>query len=212
MFDMTMENSLDPQQDPTTEQPQTQNPPSSLPPYPQMIMEAIEESNDGCNKTAIAKHIESTQHDLPPSHATLLNYHLNQMKQSGQIVIVKNNYMKPDPNAPPKRGRGRPPKAKPLVDSSQVAIPAPSVSPPRPRGRPPKSKESPSEAPPSSSIQAKPKEPSVSGRPRGRPPKKQKTDSETVKADAAPTVQPNGERRGRGRPPKVKPAMVPVGC
>uniref|UniRef100_A0A1J3J6L0 HMG-Y-related protein A n=1 Tax=Noccaea caerulescens TaxID=107243 RepID=A0A1J3J6L0_NOCCA len=191
-----------------------QQPAFSLPPYPQMIMEAIESLNDknGSNKTTIAKHIESTQHALPPSHTTLLNYHLNHMKQSGQIVIVKNNYMKPDPNAPPKRGRGRPPKPKPPVDSSHVAIPAPSVSPPRPRGRPPKSKESPSEQPPSSSIQPKSKEPSVSGRPRGRPPKKQKTDSETVKADAPPTVQPNGERRGRGRPPKVKPAMVPVGC
>lgn len=173
-----------------------------------MIMEAIEASNDanGCNKTSISKHIESTQINLPPSHATLLNYHLNQMKQSGQIVIVKNNYMKPDPAAPPKRGRGRPPKPKTLVDSSQVAVPDPSVSPPRPRGRPPKSKESPSEA--------KSKPPSVSGRPRGRPPKKPKTESETVEA---PTAQPapapaNGERRGRGRPPKVKPVMVPVGC
>lgn len=170
-------------------------------------MDAIEASNDpnGCNKTAIAKHIESTQITLPPSHMTLLNYHLNQLKNSGKIMMVKNNYMKPDPNGPPKRGRGRPPKPKPEGDSSHVAaVPAaPSVSPPRPRGRPPKSKEAPSEP--------KSKAPSGSGRPRGRPPKKQKTESETVKAEA-PTAQPEGERRGRGRPPKVKPAMVPVGC
>ena len=143
-----------------------------------MIMEAIEASNDanGCNKTAIAKHIESTQTSLPPSHMTLLSYHLNQMKQSGQITMVKNNYMKPDPQAPPKRGRGRPPKAKPQGESSHVAVPAPapSVSSPRPRGRPPKVNDSSSEA--KSKVS-----PSVSGTPRGRPPKKAKKESEKVK-------------------------------
>ncbi|KAG7563224.1 Linker histone H1/H5 domain H15 [Arabidopsis suecica] len=193
----------DPQLDPTA----AQNFPFSLPPYPKMIMEAIEASNDpyGCSKTAIAKHIESTKITLPPSHMTLLNFHLNQMKQSGQLMVFKNNYMKPDPNGPPKRGRGRPPKPKPEAGSSNAAaVPAPSASPSRPRGRPPKSKEAPSEP--------KEKAPSVSGRPRGRPPKKQKTESETVKAADAPKAKPEGERRGRGRPPKVKPAMVPVGC
>ncbi|XP_010502141.1 PREDICTED: HMG-Y-related protein A-like [Camelina sativa] len=176
----------------------------SLPPYPKMIMDAIEASNDanGCNKTTISKHIESTQITLPPSHNTLLNYHLNHMKQTGQLVIVKNNYMKPNPNGPPKRGRGRPPKPKPdVVPSHAAAVPAPPASPPRPRGRPPKSKES----QPETKAKAAP---SGSGRPRGRPPKKQKTESETE----APKAQPEGERRGRGRPPKVKPAMVPVGC
>ncbi|KAL1219500.1 HMG-Y-related protein A [Cardamine amara subsp. amara] len=208
---MSMENDLNLQQDPM-EEPQPQIPALSLPPYPQMIMEAIESSNDvnGVNKTAILKYIESTQITLPPSHTTLLNYHLNQMKVSGQIVIVKNNYMKPNPNPPPKRGRGRPPKPKPEGDSSHVAaVSAPSVSPPRPRGRPPKSKELQSES--ETVTQPKSKAPTVSGRPRGRPPKKQKTETETVKAEE-PTAQPNGERRGRGRPPKVKPAMVPVGC
>ncbi|KAG2302077.1 hypothetical protein Bca4012_060403 [Brassica carinata] len=180
----------------------TEHHPISLPPYPQMIMEAIEASNDanGRNKTAISKHIESTHSVLPPSHSTLLNYHLNQMKQSGQIVMVKNNYVKPDPHAPPKRGRGRPPKPKPKPQggSSHVAIPGPSVSPPRLRGRPPKVlKDSLSEA--KSKVS-----PSVSGRPRGRPRKKAKT-------VRVATAQPNnGERRGRGRPPKVKPVMVPV--
>ncbi|KAJ0240500.1 HMG-Y-related protein A [Hirschfeldia incana] len=205
---MATETELEPQQSPMAEQQ-----PSSfdLPPYPQMIMEAIEASNDanGCNKTAIARHIESTQTSLPPSHMTLLSYHLNQMKQSGQIAMVKNNYMKPDPQAPPKRGRGRPPKAKAQGDSSHVAAPpAPSVTSPRPRGRPPKAKD------PSSEVETKvaAAAPSGSGRPRGRPPKKQKTESEAVKpAEEAPagTGEP---RRGRGRPPKVKPAMVPVGC
>ncbi|RID60305.1 hypothetical protein BRARA_F03469 [Brassica rapa] len=203
---MATETELEPQQSPMAEEQQPS--PFSLPPYPQMIMEAIEASNDanGCNKTAIAKHIESTQTSLPPSHMTLLSYHLNQMKQSGQIAMVKNNYMKPDPQAPPKRGRGRPPKAKPQGESSHVAVPAPSVSSPRPRGRPPKAKD------PSSEVETKVAAPSGSGRPRGRPPKKQKTESEAVKADVEPAEAPAGERRGRGRPPKAKPAMVPVGC
>ncbi|CDY48811.1 BnaC02g34030D [Brassica napus] len=140
VFDVRMENGVDLQQTPTDDHPpQLQELPFSLPPYPQMIMDAIEATN-GCNKTAIVKHIDSTQITLPPSHLTLLNYHLNWMKQSGQIVIVKNNYMKPNPNAPPNRGRGRPPKPKPEGDSSHVAVvPAPT---PRPRGRPSKSKDS----------------------------------------------------------------------
>uniref|UniRef100_M4ECY7 ENTH domain-containing protein n=1 Tax=Brassica campestris TaxID=3711 RepID=M4ECY7_BRACM len=130
VFDVTMENGVDLQQTPTDEHPpQLQDLPFSLPPYPRMIMEAIEASN-GCNKTAIVKHIESTQITLPPSHLTLLNYHLNRMKQSGRIVIVKNNYTKPDPNAPPKCGRGRPPKPKPEGENKGTTG--------RPRGRPPK--------------------------------------------------------------------------
>uniref|UniRef100_M4E7W4 H15 domain-containing protein n=1 Tax=Brassica campestris TaxID=3711 RepID=M4E7W4_BRACM len=191
---MATETELEPQQSPMAEEQQP----------------TIEASNDatGCNKTAIAKHSESTQTSLPPSHMTLLSSHLNQMKQSGQITMVKNNYMKPDPQAPPKRGRGRPPKAKPQGESSHVAVPAPapSVSSPRPRGRPPKAKD------PSSEVETKVAAPSGSGRPRGRPPKKQKTESEAVKADVEPAEAPAGERRGRGRPPKAKPAMVPVGC
>ncbi|CAH8363516.1 unnamed protein product [Eruca vesicaria subsp. sativa] len=210
---MATETDLEPQQTPMTDE---QPLPFSLPPYPQMIMEAIEASNDvnGCNKTTIAKHIESTQTTLPPSHMTLLTYHLNQMKSSGQIVMVKNNYMKPDPHAPPKRGRGRPPKAKPAQgDSSHVAtVPAPSsVSSPRPRGRPPKAKDA-----SSSEVETKVEAAPSGGerRGRGRPPKKQKTESEEVKDDVEPAEAKasGGERRGRGRPPKAKPAMVPVGC
>ncbi|CAN8266900.1 unnamed protein product [Cochlearia groenlandica] len=193
--------------DPTTEQTQTHQAPYALPPYPQMIMEAIEASNDvnGCSKTAIADYIDSTQITLPPSHATLLNYHLNQMKLSGHLVMVKNNFAKPDPNGPPKRGRGRPPKAKPLVDTSNVTtVPAPSVLPARPRGRPPKAKDL-SEVSSSSAIQEKPE---GERRGRGRPPKRKTADSERVEAEDAPAVKPDGERRGRGRPPKAKPVMV----
>ncbi|KAE8719263.1 HMG-Y-related protein A [Hibiscus syriacus] len=164
----------------------TQGPPqarqSLLPDYTQLILEAIDALDEkaGSNKTTIAKHIESTHSDLPAAHTTLLSHHLNKMKQSGQIVMLKNNYMRPDPNAPPKRGRGRPPKPKAPLPPGTV------VSPPRPRGRPPKDPL----APP------KPKPTPGTGRPRGRPPKT---------AKATPPVDPPtpGVKRGRGRPPKV---------
>ncbi|KAM3016593.1 hypothetical protein FF2_000593 [Malus domestica] len=73
----------------------------SLPQYPEMIMAAIEALNDsnGSSKSVIAKHIESTYRDLPESHTALLAHHLNKMKDTDELVLVKNNYMKPDPNA-----------------------------------------------------------------------------------------------------------------
>ncbi|KAI7993672.1 HMG-Y-related protein A [Camellia lanceoleosa] len=173
---------------------------STLPQYPEMILAAIEALDDknGSNKSAISKHIEDTYGELPPAHTTLLSHHLNKMKQSGQLVMVKNNYMKPDPNSPPPRGRGRPPKPKSDLPPDAVA------SPPRPRGRPPKSRD-PSDPPPPPKI----KSPSPgSGRPRGRPPKKAKTG-----VGAPPPLTASGSPRGRGRPPKVKTAVAtPVGC
>ncbi|XP_010527792.1 PREDICTED: HMG-Y-related protein A-like [Tarenaya hassleriana] len=204
---MATENSFVPECAPSSEQNSSQA--LDLPPYPQMIMEAIEALNDkiGSNKTAISKHIESLHPTLPPSHATLLSYHLSQLKHNGQLVMVKNNYMKPDPGAPPKRGRGRPPKPKLPVDSNDVTAAAP----PRSRGRPPKSKEPLEQSnPPNTKPYA------GTGRPRGRPSKKARSDSGTNAASAAahvaPVAQPNGERRGRGRPPKVKQIVAPVGC
>ncbi|RID76059.1 hypothetical protein BRARA_B03055 [Brassica rapa] len=187
VFDVTMENGLDIQQTPTMVEhpPQIQEIPFSLLPYHQMIMEAIEASNDakGCTKTAILKHIETTQTHLPPSHLTLLDYHLNQMKHSGKIVIVKNYYMKPDQ------------KPKPQGDSSHVAVTSLSVSYSlRLRGRPPRTKSNDSFS--GADLTEEKKEvltPSVSGRPRGRTPKKEKMVAKT-----------NGVRREPGRPRKVK--------
>lgn len=165
-------------------------------------MAAIEALNDpnGSNKSAISKQIEETYPDLPASHSTLLSHHLSKMKQIGQLVMVKNNYMKPDPSAPPKRGRGRPPKPKePLADAAIAELP-----PARPRGRPPKPKDPFAPAPP-----PKPKSSSSgTGRPRGRPPKKAKTAASA--AISAPST--GAATRGRGRPPKVKPAVEPLGC
>ncbi|PON62763.1 High mobility group protein HMGA [Parasponia andersonii] len=170
-------------------------PAPSLPQYSELIIAAVEALSEpnGSNKSAISKQIEATYGNLPVAHTTLLSHHLNRMRQSGELVLVKNNYMKPDPNAPPKRGRGRPPKPKVPLPPGAV------ISPPRPRGRPPKPRDP--FAPPPPQKERTP----GSGRPRGRPPKKAKT-------TPAPASSGGGEPRGRGRPPKVKPTVAPVAC
>ncbi|KAK4430757.1 HMG-Y-related protein A [Sesamum alatum] len=180
-------------------------PPGTLPQYPEMILSAIEALNEdnGSNKSSISKHIEATYGNLPPAHSTLLTHHLNKMKSAGQLLFIKNNYLKPDPNAPPRRGRGRPPKPK-------SPLPPGTVSPaPRPRGRPPKSRD-PTAPPPPPKPKATSTTATVSGKKRGRPPK-----VATAGVDAAPppSTAAGGAPRGRGRPPKVKPAVAaPVGA
>ncbi|KAL1828977.1 hypothetical protein ACET3Z_007389 [Daucus carota] len=176
-----------------------------LPQYPELILAAIEavDEKNGANKTTISRHIEGIYGQLPAAHTTLLSHHLNRMKQSGELVLYKNNYLKPDPNAPPRRGRGRPPKAKALPDPDAV------VSPVRPRGRPPKVVDPEAPAP-----EAKAKSPSVSGKKRGRPKKSENKDddvAETVTVAKAETeAAPSAPPRGRGRPPKVKPEATAV--
>ena len=161
----------------------------------QMIMKALEALNEanGSNKSAISKHIESTYGELPEGHSALLSHHLNKMKESGELVFWKNNYMKPDPNSPPRRGRGRPPKPKAPLPPGTV------LSPPRPRGRPPKDPNAPPKSP-------KAKSSTGSGRPRGRPRKIPRSPA----AAAAPTAAAAGSGRPRGRPPKVKPQLTEV--
>ncbi|KAH6827751.1 hypothetical protein C2S53_011828 [Perilla frutescens var. hirtella] len=169
----------------------------TMPPYPEMILAAIEALGDpnGSNKSSISKQIEATYGSLPPAHFTLLTHHLNRMKSSGHLIFTKNNYLKPDANTPPRRGRGRPPKPK-------TPLPVGFLPPPsRPRGRPPKSRDLDAPPPPPKPASA------VSGRKRGRPPK--------AAATAPPPPPPSaaGPPRGRGRPPKVKPAVTaPVGA
>ncbi|CAI8586029.1 unnamed protein product [Vicia faba] len=188
------------------------NKPQSLPPYPEMILKALDALNEanGSNKSAIANNIESIYGELPEGHAVLLSYHLNQMKESGELVFAKNNYSRPDPSAPPKRGRGRPPKAKDPLASPPSSV----VSPPRPRGRPPKD------------PNAGPKTPktSGSGRPRGRPKKIARTEDADVSTPSPVSVAavnvdvvvpcvaavPTSSGRPRGRPPKVKPQLTQV--
>ncbi|GER48772.1 high mobility group protein I/Y [Striga asiatica] len=177
------------------------SPPSTLPQYPEMIMAAIKGLSEkmGSNKSSISKHIEATYGNLPPAHSTLLTHHLNRMRSTGQLLFVKNNYLIPDPNAPPRRGRGRPPKPKtPLPPGSVPHAP-------RPRGRPPKSALDPTSPP----QPPKPKAAgTLSGKKRGRPPK-------AAAGGGAPVRPPatEGVPRGRGRPPKVKAAATaPVGA
>lgn len=173
---------------------------SPLPDYAQLIFDAIEALNEpeGSSISAISKQIESTRSGLPDSFPTLISYHVNKMKQIGELVMMNDNYMKPSaPNAPPKRGRGRPPKSKEPLPPVTIS------SSPRSRGRPPKAKD-PSAPPP------EPKIPTGTGRPRGRPSKKPKTDS--VEAAPAAAASAPGIKRGRGRPTKVKPAVAAVGC
>ncbi|KAL6596093.1 hypothetical protein ACP70R_000762 [Stipagrostis hirtigluma subsp. patula] len=171
---------------------------SPLPPYPEMILAAIEALNDknGSNKSAISKYIEGKYGELPPAHASLLTAHLARMKESGELIFLKNNYFRADaPDAPPKRGRGRPPKPR----DPNAPPPPPKSASPRPRGRPPKAKDPISDA----VAQA------TAGMPkaRGRPPKKAKTAPAPAPAPAPAGDGSTPVKRGRGRPPKVRPAV-----
>ncbi|KAJ7960092.1 HMG-Y-related protein A [Quillaja saponaria] len=179
------------------------NKPPSLPPYPEMILKALEALNEqnGSNKSSISKYIESTYGDLLAGHSALLSYHLNIMKESGELVFWKNNYMKRDPDAPPRRGRGRPPKPKDhLAPSSASTVLAPTT---RSRGRPPKDPT----APPKPS---KAKVSSGTGKPRGRPRKMARPTGglDGAAVTAGTTTSPSG--KPRGRPPKLKASLTEV--
>ncbi|XP_031094664.1 HMG-Y-related protein A-like [Ipomoea triloba] len=137
------------------------NRPPSLPEYPEMILEALDalKQKEGANKSAISKYIES-KYGGSDAHSKLLTFHLERMKQSGDLIFVKNNYIKPDPDAPPKRGRGRPPKPKSPVAPGTI------FAPPRPRGRP---RKDPNAPPTPKKAKTAAPAPSKTGRPRGRP-------------------------------------------
>ncbi|XVE91614.1 hypothetical protein REPUB_Repub01dG0025400 [Reevesia pubescens] len=193
------------------------------PPYSDMICEAIGALKDknGSSKRAIAKYIESAYKDLPPTHTALLTHHLKRLKNNGLLVMVKKSYTlanstarseaslpdlapvnPPDASPGTKRGRGRPPKPKPILSNADpnpqqqpVQLPdGPKKTPGRPRkngpvvaqlgvmkgrGRPPKT--GPMKSP---------------GRPR-----KPKTVRSVVGANAM--------KRGRGRPPKALNQLPP---
>ncbi|KAK9272243.1 hypothetical protein L1049_002614 [Liquidambar formosana] len=170
----------------------------SLPPYSEMILSAIEALNEkeGSNRSSISKYIESTYRDLPTGHSTLLLQHLNRMNENGELIMVKTNYMKSNPNAPLRQGRGRPPKTKTTTDAPLP--PGAVLPPPRPRGRPRKDPSAPA-------MMSKERAFSGSGRPHGRPPKK---DRVVRNSGGLATMTTTG--RSRGRPPKVKPLLTEV--
>ncbi|WOK96918.1 HMG-Y-related protein A-like [Canna indica] len=130
----------------------------SLPPYPQMILDAISTSGDenGTTQPAISEHIDSS--------------HLARTTDAGE------SYSRPGSDTPPaKRSRGRPPNPKPPSPASsdppapkrrgrppKPVDPCAPVKIPRPRGRPPK------HAPSSNGADG---DVGVAKRPRGRPPK-----------------------------------------
>ncbi|XP_021758716.1 HMG-Y-related protein A-like isoform X1 [Chenopodium quinoa] len=163
----------------------------SNPPYPEMIIAAIDALNEklGSNKTSISKFIESKYQNLPAGHSTLLRHHLNRMKETGELIFWKNNYMKPDPNFI-RRGRGRPPKPK------EPGMPTTPAGPARPRGRPKKDE-----------FGADILDPAAANAPL----KKVKV-STSNSFDANLSIGSNAKSgRPRGRPPKVKPQIGGAG-
>ncbi|CAN4097333.1 unnamed protein product [Withania somnifera] len=136
---------------------------NQFPSYPEMIYEALDALNEegGSNKSSITKYIESKYGDLSQDLSKLVPLHLENMKQNGDLIFLKNNYIKSGPGVPAKRGRGRPPKPKaPLPPGAESVESAP----PKPRGRPRKDPN----APPTSK-KPKPDLGATTGRPRGRP-------------------------------------------
>ncbi|KAK4844709.1 hypothetical protein QYF36_023501 [Acer negundo] len=121
------------------------------PPYAEMIYAAITalKEKDGSSKIAIGKHIEQTYSNLPANHSTLLTQHLQRLKNTGLLLMVKKSYKLPRSDAPvpetnnnnssnqdnavnisssahgPKtsRGRGRPPKNVNAVKADAVSVP-----------------------------------------------------------------------------------------
>lgn len=203
-------------------------PPHNHPPYAEMITTAIGALNErtGSSKKAIAKYIERTFGDLPPSHPALLTHHLKRLRSSGQVVMVKHSYMlprsgddahalplHPGPVSGPKRGRGRPPKPKipvqPTSESVLVAVGLVDgpVVPKRGPGRPPKS----------GGVRG-PRPKSLDGPKRrpGRPPKAQLggvipggVPRERPRTAGVTKVKVSG--RPRGRPPKILTVGAGVG-
>ncbi|KAH0976026.1 hypothetical protein GBA52_017925 [Prunus armeniaca] len=124
------------------------NPTSNHPPYAEMIYAAIAalKEKDGSSKRAIAKYIERAYSGLPTTHSALLTHHLKRLKSNGLLVMVKKSYKLPRsdaslplpnasaaaatattalPSAGPSRGRGRPPKTKPILDQPSLQAPIP---------------------------------------------------------------------------------------
>ncbi|KAK9749293.1 hypothetical protein RND81_02G115700 [Saponaria officinalis] len=68
-------------------------PPPSHPPYPEMIMAAIECGNS--EEREIAMYIHRVYTHLPPTHLSELTHHLERLTNSGQLVLIKHSYHLP---------------------------------------------------------------------------------------------------------------------
>ncbi|KAK4857647.1 hypothetical protein QYF36_004030 [Acer negundo] len=119
------------------------------PPYAEMIYAAIMalKKKDGSSKIAIGKHIEQSYSNLPANHSTLLTQHLQRLKNTGYLLMVKKSYKLPrcDASVPEtnnnnnqynainisslahgsktSRGRGRPPKNLNAAKAQPVSVP-----------------------------------------------------------------------------------------
>ncbi|KAK4857558.1 hypothetical protein QYF36_002626 [Acer negundo] len=117
------------------------------PPYAEMIYAAITVlKKDGSSKIAIGKHIEQSYSNLPANHSTLLTQHLQRLKNTGYLLMVKKSYKLPRCDAPvpetnnnnqdnainisssahgskTSRGRGRPPKNLNAAKAQPVSVP-----------------------------------------------------------------------------------------
>ncbi|XP_047329928.1 uncharacterized protein LOC124933555 isoform X2 [Impatiens glandulifera] len=173
-------------------------------PYPEMITAAIAALGEpeGSSRQAIAKYIEQTYANLPDNNAVLLTRYLKQMKQTGQLEMVKHSYLLP----------GSVPVFEQPITGDESAVVSDSGMKRRP-GRPPKVKNGDQvigdqvngdqvqesvfvslglEDKDESTHQTTPT--MLGKRGRGRPPKSQ----------SSSVIDENGSRRGRGRPRKIE--------
>ncbi|OMO76474.1 Histone H1/H5 [Corchorus capsularis] len=171
-----------------------------------MIVEAIGALKDsnGSSKRAIAKYIESTHKDLPPTHSALLTHHLKRLKNNGLLVMVKKSYKL----ASTARSEGFIPDSAPVPVLSNPNPPDASPGPKRGRGRPPKPK--PISQPTLQTVDPNPTQQPVTvtvplaGGPRKSPGRPRKNNAPAVPVPGPVPVQVQlGVRRGRGRPPKT---------
>ncbi|KAM1323161.1 hypothetical protein ACFX13_016180 [Malus domestica] len=111
------------------------NPTPNHPPYAEMIYGAITalKEKDGSSKRAIAKYIERVYSGLPATHSALLTHHLKRLKNNGHLLMVKKSY-----KLPGSEGSVPPPPTSAADAAGTAAIPSPGLA--RGRGRPPKNK------------------------------------------------------------------------